>query len=101
MLNTVLAEAIHEIYESEIDGIIHFSSLDAISRFEFGIMMADIFDFNKENIHPAGMEDMPWKAKRPKDSSLNNDRALKTMTRKPITVSQESNLIRGMIESDE
>jgi len=101
VLNAVLAEAIHEIYESEIDGIIHFSSLDAISRFEFGIMMADIFDFNKENIHPARMEDMPWKAKRPKDSSLNNDRALRTMTRKPITVSQELNLIRGMIESDE
>jgi len=101
VLNTVLAEAIHEIYESEINGIIHFSSLDAISRFEFGIMMADIFDFNKENIYPARMEDMPWKAKRPKDSSLNNDRALRTMTRKPITVSQELNLIRGMIESDE
>jgi len=101
VLNSILADAIHEIYEREINGIIHFSSLDAISRFEFGTMVANIFNLNKDNIHPAKMEDMPWRAKRPKNSSLNNDKAIKMITKKPITVVQELTVVRGLIESDE
>jgi len=101
VLNSILADAIHEIYEREINGIIHFSSLDAISRFEFGTMVANIFNLNKDNIHPAKMEDMPWRAKRPKNSSLNNDKAIKMITKKPITVFQELTVIRGLMESDE
>ena len=97
VLNSVLAEAIHEIYEKEMDGIIHFSSLDAISRFEFGTLVADIFNLEKGNIHPTRMDNMPWKAKRPKNSSLNNDKAMKMVTKKPITVSQELNIVRGLI----
>jgi len=100
VLNSILADAINEIYEREINGIIHFSSLDAISRFEFGTMVANIFNLNKDNIHPAKMEDMPWRAKRPKNSSLNNDKAIKMITKKPITVVQELTVVRGLIESD-
>ena len=101
VLNSILADAIREIYEREISGIIHFSSLDAISRFEFGTMVANIFNLNKDNIHPAKMEDMPWRAKRPKNSSLNNDKAIKMITKKPITVVQELTVVRGLIGSDE
>ena len=101
VLNSILADAIHEIYEREINGIIHFSSLDAISRFEFGTMVANIFNLNKDNIHSAKMEDMPWRAKRPKNSSLSNDKAIKMITKKPITVAQELALVRGLIESEE
>jgi len=43
------------------------------------------------------MEDMPWKAKRPKNSSLNNDTDLRMITKKPIIVSQELKMIRGWI----
>jgi len=101
VLNSILADAIHEIYEREINGIIHFSSLDAISRFEFGTMVANIFNLNKDNIHPAKMEDMPWRAKRPKNSSLSNDKAIRILTKKPITVVQELIVVRRLIESDE
>ncbi len=99
VLNVILAKAIYEIYDREINGIIHFSSLDVISRFDFGNIIAEIFDLDRRRIKPVKMEDMQWKAKRPKNSSLNNDRALRTLHTKPIAVSQEINMIKELMES--
>jgi len=101
VLNSVLAEAIYEIHEREINGIIHFSSLDAISRFEFGTLVAEIFNLRKERIYPARMEDMTWIAKRPKNSSLSIIKALTSMSLKPIRVSEELYLVKEMISSVE
>jgi len=100
VLNTVLARAIYEIYEREINGIIHFSALNTISRFDFGILMAEIFNLRKELIQPVKMDEMKWIAKRPKNSSLNNGKALKIMNIKPITVSEELKMVRGVIIGD-
>jgi len=99
VLNIMLAEAIHEIHEREINEVIHFSSLDAISRFDFGISVAEILNLKKELIHPIRMEDMRWMAKRPKNSSLNNDKAVRMMKIKPITVSEELKMVKGVFVS--
>ncbi len=98
-LNMILARAIEEIYDREINGIIHFSSLDFVSRFDFGNIIAEIFDLDRKSIKPVKMEDMKWNAKRPNNSSLNNDRALRTLYTKPVAVSQEINMIKELIES--
>jgi dTDP-4-dehydrorhamnose reductase len=43
-----LAKAIREICEREISGVIHFFSLDKISRLNFGYIVADIFGLTKK-----------------------------------------------------
>jgi len=58
-----LARAIREIYGREISGVIHFSSLDKISRLNFGYIFADIFGFYKNLIREPEMKDMKWQAK--------------------------------------
>jgi dTDP-4-dehydrorhamnose reductase len=88
-LNTVLAKAIREIYEKGITMIIHFSSLEKVSRLDFGNMVAEVFGFDKSLIKETRMEYMKWKAKRPKDSSLNNEKAIKLLNNKPINVIDE------------
>jgi len=88
-LNSILARAIREIYDREISGVIHFSSLDKISRLDFGYIVADIFGFDKNLIRETEMKDMKWKAKRPRDSSLNNEKAIKLLINKPIKVIDE------------
>jgi len=60
-------------------------------------LVADSFNLDKGNIHLARMEDMPWKAKRPKNFSLNNDTDLRMITKKSIIVSQELKMIKGWI----
>ena len=37
-------------------------------------------------IKPAKMNEMSWKAKRPKDSSLNIDKAYQTLENKPLKI---------------
>jgi len=89
-----LARAIREIYEREISGVIHFSSLDKISRLYFGYIVADIFGFEKNSIKETEMKNMRWKAKRPRDSSLNNEKAIKLLNEKPFTVFDEIKSIK-------
>ena len=87
-MNTYLAEAIAEIYSKGIGGIIHFSSIDRISRYDFALLIADAFSLNHNLIKPALMNEMKWIAKRPRDSSLNSERATKTLANKPLRVSE-------------
>jgi dTDP-4-dehydrorhamnose reductase len=47
------------------------------------------------------MKDMKWKAKRPKDSSLNNEKTIKLLKEKPFTVFDEIRFIKrdsGFVE---
>lgn len=88
-LNLILATAIREIYERKISGVIHFSAMDKIGRYEFGILVADIFGLDRTLIHGTTMENMKWIAKRPKDSSLNNEKAIRLLNHKPINVIDE------------
>ena len=39
------------------------------------------------------MEYMKWKAKRPRDSSLNNEKAIKLLNNRPINVRNEIKMI--------
>ena len=87
-MNTNLAEAITEIYSKGIDGILHISSIDRISRYDFALLIADAFSLNHNLIKPVLMSEMKWIAKRPRDSSLNSERAIKTLANKPLRVSE-------------
>ena len=87
-LNTSIANAIAEIYGKNIDGILHFSSIDRISRYDFALLIADAFSLKPNLIKPALMNEMKWIAKRPRDSSLNPERAMKALVNKPLKVSE-------------
>ncbi|MGC9201019.1 MAG: dTDP-4-dehydrorhamnose reductase, partial [Candidatus Aenigmatarchaeota archaeon] len=51
------------------------------------------FGFDKNLIKETRMEYMNWKAKRPKDSSLNNEKAIKLLNNKPINIKEEIKMI--------
>ncbi|MEM3290902.1 MAG: SDR family oxidoreductase [Candidatus Micrarchaeaceae archaeon] len=92
--NTILANAVREITDRDLSGIIHFSSKDRITRYDFGILVADIFNLEKTLIHETIMENMKWIARRPRDSSLNNEKAIKLFNNKPINVIDELKLAK-------
>jgi dTDP-4-dehydrorhamnose reductase len=93
-LNTFLARAIKEIYERDLSGIFHFSSQDRISRYDFGILVSEIFNLEKYLIKEAYMSDMMWIARRPKDSSLNNKKSLLTLNNRPVNVKDEIKFLK-------
>lgn len=72
--NVALAEAIAEILEREYQGILHVAG-ERISRYRFAIKIAERFNLPIELIRGIKMNQLPWRAKRPRDSSLDTSKA--------------------------
>ncbi len=78
-LNTLLASAILEIIDMKPMGTLHVAG-ERMNRYEFAIKIAETFNLPKEKIHKASMKDMRhWKARRPRDSSLDISKAKKLL----------------------
>jgi len=93
-LNTNLAEMLLEIAELGITGILHTAGATRLSRHEFALKLAETFKLNTDLIKPAKMDAMPWKAKRPKDSSLNVSKASALLNAKPLKLNQALEAMR-------
>jgi dTDP-4-dehydrorhamnose reductase len=85
-LNTSLASMVLEAVERGLNGVFHMSGSERISRFEFGIKLAEVFGFDSSLIMEACMGDMNWVARRPRDSSLDVSKASRLLRNKPLNV---------------
>jgi dTDP-4-dehydrorhamnose reductase len=82
-LNTNLAKMILEIIERKLTGIYHLAGATPVNRHEFSTLIAETFQLDKTLITPAKSIEMKWLAKRPKNTSLNVEKAIKTLEFKP------------------
>ncbi len=87
-LNTNLAEMILEILERKLYGTYHLAGGSRLSRYQFAITFAKIFDLDTSLIDPCTSDEMSWIAKRPKDSSLNVEKAMQTLESKPMVIDE-------------
>jgi dTDP-4-dehydrorhamnose reductase len=87
-LNTDLAEMILEIVKKRITGTFHLAGATRLSRYEFAQKIAETFNLEKNYLLPTSSKEMQWLAKRPKDSSLNVDKAKQTLKNKPLQISE-------------
>jgi len=87
-LNTNLAEMLLEIVERKITGILHTAGGTRVSRYKFTLKLAKVFNLNMDLIKPVKMDEISWRAKRPKDSSLDVSRALTLFNQKPLKLNQ-------------
>lgn len=93
-LNTNLAEMLIEIAERKITGTLNTAGATRVSRYEFALRLAEKFNLNKDLIKPVEMDAMSWKAKRPRDSSLNISKALTLLNQKPLELDQSLKMMR-------
>jgi len=87
-LNTNLAEMILEILERELCGTYHLAGGTRLNRYQFAITLAKIFDLDTSLIDPCTSDEISWIAKRPKDSSLNVEKAMQTLESKPMVIDE-------------
>jgi dTDP-4-dehydrorhamnose reductase len=87
-LNTHLAEMILEIVEKRITGTFHLAGATRVSRYEFAQKIAETFDLDENLLHPTSSEKMSWIAKRPRDTSLDVEKAKQTLNNKPLQISE-------------
>jgi len=83
-----LSRMIIEIAARQIVGVIHLAGATRISRYEMAKIVADKLSLDKTLLKSAGINDMNWTAKRPRDSSLNVSKAISMLKEKPLTITK-------------
>lgn len=68
------AQAIMQCILLDCEGIYHFGSANYLSRFEFALEIAEIFEFDNSLINPILTCDLAQIAKRPNNSGLKTDK---------------------------
>ena len=76
-----LSLIIENIIERPIYGLYHCASSDSISKYDFGIQMAKVFGLSDSNINRASVEDMNFKAGRPKNMALDSGKLADNLKR--------------------
>lgn len=74
-LNFDLAKAILKLLNKNFIGTIHLAGSERISRYDFALNIAYVFGLDNNLIVPIKSSDFDQKARRPKDSSLNVEKA--------------------------
>jgi dTDP-4-dehydrorhamnose reductase len=82
-LNTNLAEMLLELAERGLRGTYHLAGKDRIDRYSMAVQIAEEFYLDKTFLTPADSSSISWYARRPADSSLNVDKAMKELHSRP------------------
>jgi len=65
-----LAQLMFEMYRRRLSGIYHVTGEEYCSKYDFGIEIARAFGFDTNNINPASIDDIEFKAPRPRNLTL-------------------------------
>ncbi len=87
-----LSKMLIEVATRQITGIIHVAGATRISRYELSKMIAENLNLDKTLLKPIKIDEMKWKAPRPKDSSLDVSKATEILNEKPQTIEQSLEL---------
>ena len=85
-LNLNMAEMILETVEKRIVGTLHLAGATRLSRYEFAEYIAEVFNLDPTYITPIRSDQLKWVARRPRDSSLNVDKAERMLVNKPLQI---------------
>jgi dTDP-4-dehydrorhamnose reductase len=95
-----LAEMALEAVQKDLQGLYHASGSRRISRYEFALLIAKIFNLDQNLVKPIKMSQLTaWVAKRPKDSSLNTKKIQKQLKTKQLNVTEGLNTMKKEAET--
>lgn len=83
-----LIETVHELLQKKAKGIYNIVSDDRISKYNFGILIAEEFGLDKSLIHRSSLKDKPNLVRRPVDMSLSNKKVKDLLGRNLGTVKE-------------
>ena len=90
-----LANMLMEVLEKRLHGIYHLAGRTRASRLQVAEQLARHFDLDESLIEPKRLSEFKWRAKRPKDSSLNTSKAFTHLENKPYTLVDAINSIES------
>jgi dTDP-4-dehydrorhamnose reductase len=93
--NVDLAEQLLGLIRNDERGVFHTAGRERISRYDFTMVVADVFGLDKDLINPVKMDDVHWLARRPLDSSLDVSKI--SEIKKPYIVKEAVRLLQEAI----
>jgi dTDP-4-dehydrorhamnose reductase len=84
---------VHDLLDKKANGIFHVASDDRISKYEFGLLIAEEFGFDKLLIHKSTLQSQTKLVTRPLDISLSNRKTRELLGRNLGTVKQHIALL--------
>jgi dTDP-4-dehydrorhamnose reductase len=88
-----LIQTVHDLLDKKANGIFHVASDDRISKYEFGLLIAEEFGFDKLLIHKSTLQSQTKLVTRPLDISLSNRKTRELLGRNLGTVKQHIALL--------
>lgn len=78
-----LSKIVIKLLDSDFVGRLNIGCSAGISKYKFGMYISDIFKLESSFIKPVSVDSFPFKAKRPKNTSLNISKAKKILGTMP------------------
>jgi dTDP-4-dehydrorhamnose reductase len=100
-LNTNLAKMVLEAADRRLSGVYHLAGATRISRYDYALELAGVFDLKADLIQPSRMDDLKWAARRPKDSSLDTSKARGALANKPLTIKEALQILKEELRKNE
>jgi len=94
-LASELAVAMRKLAESKPNGVFHLSGAETVSRYDFAVQIARVFELNEKLIHPATTAELGQAAKRPMNSSFDISKAQRELGIKMSNVIDGLKKFRG------
>jgi len=89
-----LAKIILRMFEKDLRGLFHVSGSERVSKYDFALEVAKIFNLNNNLIKKGNIDSFKRIAKRPKDTSLNCEK-IKKLRFKLITVDEGLEMMKN------
>lgn len=81
ILIETLASAVHDLVAGNASGIIHVVGDERISKYQFGLKVAEQFQLDSKLIKPGMLSDRKGLVRRPREMSLSNQKACRLLGR--------------------
>ncbi len=72
----------------DLQGLFHSAGPERLSRFDFGLRLADVFGLNKALLVPITQDQFPFEDFRPRDCSLSNAQAVAVLRTRLLSVDE-------------
>jgi perosamine synthetase len=84
-----LSSKVHQLIDIKATGLFNIVSSERISKYDFGIKLANCFNLDASLINKISVDDKPNLVKRPKDMSLSNAKLRQTLDCEVVSLNEQ------------
>jgi len=93
-----LAEILLKLYEKDVFGLFHVVGKDNVSRYEFAMKIAEVFELNKNLIEPVTSPELRQAAVRPRKLELSTRKLQRVLGVTPVGIEEGLKILKKQLE---